>query len=107
TLNPPSRRWTTSLPIPINIKSYLIPTFCSSVVARLYTIILRVRISGARCDSFDLEVPLQVINTCKDKNQTSRSPIRENQHFLEFRRSSDSPWLSGNSAVNSPALQMQ
>jgi hypothetical protein len=59
----PERKWTTSCPHPIRIDGRLLPTFCSSLVARLYTIIVRVKVSGIRKESFDLEVPLQVVHT--------------------------------------------
>lgn len=59
----PNGRWTSNWTIPIEIDLRLLPTFCSSLVARLYSLMVRVRVTGVRQESFDLEVPLQVIHS--------------------------------------------
>jgi len=59
-------KWTASIAHPISVKGRLVPTFCCCVAARLYTIILRLKVSGIRRESFDLEVPLQVIHRASD-----------------------------------------
>ena len=87
--SPPVGKWITVLDIPIEVHARLLPTFCSSIVARQYSIILRVKVGGVRQVSFDLEVPLQVIHSSPDTPQSaSLEPIREDQQGLEFRRSS-------------------
>ncbi|KIM95748.1 hypothetical protein OIDMADRAFT_148793 [Oidiodendron maius Zn] len=91
----PGGRWITHLSIPITVDTRLLPTFCTSVVARLYTTILRIKVVGARVESFNLEVPLQVVHRFPDQHQFMQTdPIRDEQRFLAFRRDSESSWLS-------------
>ncbi|PMD11963.1 hypothetical protein NA56DRAFT_713667 [Hyaloscypha hepaticicola] len=96
--SPPGGKWTTVLDIPIEVDTRLIPTFCSSIVARLYTVILRVKVGGVRRESFDLEVPLQVIHSSPDRPRSaSLEPMREDQRFLAFHRASATSWFSDES----------
>ncbi|KAH7124968.1 hypothetical protein B0J13DRAFT_150485 [Dactylonectria estremocensis] len=55
--------WVTSIRIPISSVQRLQPTFCSKLVARFYSIPLRIRINGAYAEKIDCEVPLQVVHT--------------------------------------------
>jgi hypothetical protein len=59
----PDGNWTAIIEVPINLHTRLIPTFCNSLVARVYSLIVRLRISGVKCDPFDFEVPLQVVHS--------------------------------------------
>jgi hypothetical protein len=104
----PQGRWIAKITHPINIESRLLPTFCSSIVARLYSVVLRVKTSGIRRESFDLEVPLQVVHMSPDglSNETQHAeavtgPIGEHPGFLEFRRASATSWFSNESLVSS------
>ncbi|ORY18652.1 hypothetical protein BCR34DRAFT_553973 [Clohesyomyces aquaticus] len=53
--------WNVTVHIPIKPLTNLLPTFCSSLVARSYSVILRVRLAGVHAKKVDLEVPLQVV----------------------------------------------
>jgi len=94
-----SGKWISNWTVPIEINGRILPTFCSSMAARLYSLIVRVKVTGgARHESFDLEVPLQVIHTALDNPEsTSAEPIRE--RFLEYRRASETSWFSDESLV--------
>jgi hypothetical protein len=61
--DPPNGRWISHWTIPIEIDLRLLPTFCSPLVARLYSLRVRVQVAGVRQESFELEVPLQVIHS--------------------------------------------
>ena len=92
-------RWISNWTIPIEVENRLLPTFCSSLVARCYSLIIRVKVSGARQESFDLEVPLQVIHASPARAPSlSGEPIREG--FLEPRRGSDTSWFGEESQVS-------
>lgn len=55
-------RWRTIISIPIHIRPRLSPTFYSSLVARLYTLIIRLKVLNAyNRKPFELEVPVQVV----------------------------------------------
>ncbi|KFY02610.1 hypothetical protein V490_00445, partial [Pseudogymnoascus sp. VKM F-3557] len=91
----PVGKWTAHLPVPITADTRLLPTFCTSVVARLYAIIIQVKVSGVRMDSFNLEVPVQVIHKFPEqRHATQTEPMRDEQMFLAFRRASESSWIS-------------
>lgn len=64
--------WTTSLEVPIELSGHLPPTFCSAYTSRQYSLIMRVRLKGARAKDFVLEVPLQ-IHYMPSANATSPS----------------------------------
>lgn len=55
------RKWNATLQAPVTLPSTLLPTFCSVVVARQYSLIMRVKAVGISTRVFRLEVPLQVI----------------------------------------------
>lgn len=94
----PNGKWVSNWTIPIEVDGRLLPTFCSSWVARLYSLVVRVKVAGAREESFDLEVPLQVVHTSIDKAEsTSIEPVSE--QFLQYRRDSETSWFSDESLV--------
>jgi hypothetical protein len=91
-------RLISSWDVPIQVDGRLLPTFCSAMVARYYTLIVRVKVSGFHQEVFDLEVPLQVVHTSPRTTQSSTgSPSRES--FLEPRRASETSWFSNDSLV--------
>jgi len=84
----PNGKWLSYWTIPIEVNGRLLPTFCSSLVARLYSLIVRVKVAGARAEFFDLEVPLQVIHTSIGKTKSPTvEPIQE--QLLEYRSDSE------------------
>ncbi|KAF2802901.1 uncharacterized protein BDZ99DRAFT_482461 [Mytilinidion resinicola] len=92
----PSGKWISNWTVPIEVNGRLLPSFCSSLVARFYTLIVRVKVAGARQERFDLEVPLQVIHTPpSNPDSPTVEPVRE--RFLEYRRASESSWFSDDS----------
>jgi hypothetical protein len=91
-------RWISNWTIPIEVEGRLLPTFCSALVARRYSLIVRVKVGGAKEACFDLEVPLQVIH----RSPRTASHAAENtamEDFLEPRRASETSWLSNESLV--------
>jgi hypothetical protein len=68
--------WVTSIRIPISSVQRLQPTFCSKLVARFYSIPLRIRINGAYAEKIDCEVPLQVVHT-RRMTETNLVPVQE------------------------------
>jgi hypothetical protein len=113
-LQPPQGKWTAKISHPICVNSLLLPTFCSSIVARLYTAILRVKVSGIKKGSFDLEVPLQVVHIPPDAQSSEATqysaaitgPIREDASLLEVRRDSATSWFSNESLVSRSSLKL-
>ena len=98
--SPAQGKWTATLGIPIKSDTRLLPTFCTSVVARLYTLIVRVKVGGVRTESFDLEVPLQVIHSFPKGHPSAYGENFEQEApFEQFRRVSESSWLSEESLV--------
>lgn len=105
----PQGKWTAKINLPIHINSRLLPTFCSAIVARLYSIILRLKVLGIKKESFDLEVPLQVVHTAPDDVSSGTAqylgatmgPVGEDPSLLEFRRASATSWFSEESLVSS------
>lgn len=57
----PSKIWHTSINLPINVPGDLLPTFCSALVSRQYSLIARIRIDGILNQNYVLEVPLQIV----------------------------------------------
>lgn len=70
--------WATSIRIPISSVQRLQPTFCSKLVARFYSILLRIRIKAAYAESIDCEVPLQVVHT-RRMSETTMAPVQEDE----------------------------
>lgn len=113
-LQPPKGKWTAKISHPIRVDSRLLPTFCSSIVARLYSVILRVKVSGIRKESFDLEVPLQVVHTPPDSQSSEAAqysaaitgPLGEDASLLEARRASAASWFSNESLVSMPSPKL-
>ena len=107
----PGAEWTATITHPIRMEGQLVPTFCCSIAARLYTVILRLKISGIRRESFDLEVPLQVVHTA-----SNLIPESEERMFGELdadplpliiRRTSEaSSWFSDESFVSTVRLSI-
>ena len=54
------RSWITSMDVPLELSGSLLPTFCSAIASRQYSLIARVRVKGASVKEFVLEAPLQV-----------------------------------------------
>ncbi|KFY36151.1 hypothetical protein V494_05274 [Pseudogymnoascus sp. VKM F-4513 (FW-928)] len=100
----PNGRWIATIRHPIRVESSLLPTFCSAIAARLYTVILHLKVSGIRRESFNLEVPLQVINLSPNGlsddadvfNHTILGPTISDPPLLD-RRSSATSWFSDES----------
>jgi hypothetical protein len=92
-------KWISYWTIPIEVNGRLLPTFCSSLVARFYSLIIRVKIAGVRQEFFDFEVPLQVIHSSPD---AALEPIRDDQRLLEFRRASETSWFGNEILVRYP-----
>lgn len=94
----PNGRWISNWTIPIEVDGRLLPTFCSALVARRYSLIVPVRVGGVRQERFDLEVPLQVIHSSpRTVQSTTGDPATE--AFLEPRRASETSWFSDESLV--------
>lgn len=53
-------QWSTTVEIPLPIHGALIPTFCSAIASRQYSVIARTKVKGGRSKEFLLEVPLQI-----------------------------------------------
>jgi hypothetical protein len=86
----PDGRWISYWTIPIEIDLRLLPTFCSPLAARLYSLRVRVRVAGVRQEAFELEVPLQVIHS-----PGARSPevARMQDSSAEPRAAIEASWL--------------
>lgn len=104
--NPATGKWACSLRVPIQVDSPLIATFCTSIVARLYTLLTRIKVSGAWCDSFNLEVPLQIINSRTDASRMNALPLTEETRFEELRWGSMSQDGSGSSVIDDEACMV-
>ena len=97
----PGGKWISNWAIPIEVNGRLLPTFCSSLVARFYTLIVRVKVAGARQEAFDFEVPFQVIHTPPGKTDSSPPPVEEiREQFLQYQRASEAFWFSEDSLVS-------
>jgi len=86
----PNGRWTSNWTIPIEIDLRLLPTFCSALVARLYSLRVRVRVAGVRQESFELEVPLQLIHS---PGVRSPEAARMQDSSAEPQRGLEASWL--------------
>jgi hypothetical protein len=93
----PDGKWTAIIEVPIHLHARVIPTFCNSLVARVYSLIVRLRISGVKCDPFDFEVPLQVVHSL---GEAIMEPMRDDFTLLEARRGSENSWFSDQSLVS-------
>jgi hypothetical protein len=80
------RAWTTSLDVPLELNGTLVPTFCSAIASRQYSLITRIKVQGASVREFVLEAPLQVHHLpCAAASSTSEEgePLRpERARFL-------------------------
>lgn len=79
--NAPSsiRAWTTSLDVPLELNATPLPTFCSAIASRQYSLIARIRVKGALVREFVLEAPLQLHRLpCAAASSTSEEgePLR-------------------------------
>jgi hypothetical protein len=92
-------RWISNWDVPIQVDGRLLPTFCSALVARNYSFIVRVKVSGVQQAVFDLEVPLQVVHTSPRTIQ-STAALPASETFLEPRRGSEASWFSDESLVS-------
>jgi hypothetical protein len=62
----PPRSWSTRVFVPLVVPANLPPTFCSALVARQYSLIVRIKASGVSVKLFTLEVPMQIIYSPPD-----------------------------------------
>lgn len=53
--------WNVTVHIPIKPQTKLLPTFYSSLIARSYSVILRVKLASVHAKKVDPEVPIQVV----------------------------------------------
>jgi hypothetical protein len=112
---PPKGKWTAKINCSIRINSRLLPTFCSAIVARLYSIILRVKVLGIKRESFDMEVLIQVVHTAPDSVSSEAvqylgatiGPVGEDLSLLEFCRASATSWFSDESLVSRPFSKLR
>jgi hypothetical protein len=95
----PDGKWTAIIEVPINLHTRVAPTFCNSLVARVYSLIVRLRISGVKSDFFDFEVPLQVVHS-HILGEDIAEPIRDHFTLIEARRRSEDSWFSDHSLVS-------
>jgi hypothetical protein len=58
--NPPGS-WSTRIRVPLVVPADIPPTFCSALVARQYSLIIRTKISSISVKPFTLEIPMQII----------------------------------------------
>ena len=57
----PPRKWSVTVRLPITLPSTLLPTFCTAIVARQYSLAVRAKANGIGIKPFSLEVPIKVI----------------------------------------------
>lgn len=94
----PKGKWTAIIRLPITMHYRLLPTFCSSIVARLYSVLLRVKVAGVRAKSFDLEIPLQVVHAApQNEFADSAEFIRDDEAFEVYRTPSQISWFGNDS----------
>lgn len=55
-----SEAWQATFNLPLTVPGHLLPTFCSAIASRQYSLITRIHVDGIRIDRFVLEVPLQI-----------------------------------------------
>lgn len=53
--------WRASFKLAIDPSEVLVPAFCGSLISRSYSLLFRMRVSGAHGKNCDLELPLQVV----------------------------------------------
>ncbi|KAF2665269.1 hypothetical protein BT63DRAFT_378367 [Microthyrium microscopicum] len=53
--------WSTSLKIQINPSQVLLPSFCSVLLARSYSFLAKISVSGIHAKPMEFEMPLQVV----------------------------------------------
>jgi hypothetical protein len=101
-------KWVAEIALPIETNFPMVPTFCSALGARTYTLIVRLRILGVRCSPFDLEVPQQVVRMATDSppsvDQNLAATARRESINLEtimegLRRGSETSHFSVGSVV--------
>ncbi|PVH67727.1 hypothetical protein DL98DRAFT_600192 [Cadophora sp. DSE1049] len=96
----PSGKWSATFDLPVCAKSRLLPTFCSSLVARLYAITICIKIGGRVGTSFTLEVPLQVVHTPPIRlAEFTVRIIEEHLASLGTRRESETSWFGDRSTT--------
>ncbi|KAK5673955.1 hypothetical protein LTS10_013273 [Elasticomyces elasticus] len=69
--------WVTRLAYPLRLDHALLPTFCSAIASRQYSVVGRVIVKGVRVQDFILECPLQV-NYLLDAAAHTPSPGEQN-----------------------------
>lgn len=55
------KKWRATLEIPIETPASLTPTFCSAVVSRQYSLLVRINVGGINGQVYVLESPLQLV----------------------------------------------
>lgn len=92
-------QWLTTLEIAAETPASLIPTFCSAVASRQYSLLIRIKVSGVSVEKYILEVPLQLVYSPKDSGELGSSMETPEQTAM----------LSGeernNAMVSSPRTQ--
>jgi hypothetical protein len=97
----PNGRWTSNWTIPIEINRCLLPTLCSSLAARLYSLRVQVSVAGVRQEYFKLEVPLQVIHS--PKGRLPEAACMQDSS-AEAQRAPEVSWLGVDSVRNSTSV---
>ncbi len=89
--SPNTLTWYSTVVIPIIIPKdhILLPGFCTTLVARSYSLMARISVSGARVQTLDFEVPIQVVHPCPPQMEeasttsTARLPCFDTAKLLE------------------------
>ncbi|PSK37223.1 hypothetical protein B9Z65_1965 [Elsinoe australis] len=56
---PSIKQWSTTLEVLLPVEGALIPTFCSAIASRQYSIVARIKVKGGPLKEFLLEMPVQ------------------------------------------------
>ena len=88
--------WRTTISVPIHLISRVPPTFCSPLVARFYSLVMRLKVlSASSNNAFELEVPIQVVYPPTQLEQaTASSPAQSRPPNVEYLLAAepDSTW---------------
>jgi hypothetical protein len=68
--------WSTRIRVPVVVPADLPPTFCSALVSKQYSLIVRTKVSGLSVKPFVLEVPIQVSYSPPEALKASLGPER-------------------------------
>ncbi|KAL2803001.1 hypothetical protein BJX63DRAFT_437371 [Aspergillus granulosus] len=67
--------WETAIRVSVKPLKALLPTFCSALIARSYSLFLRVRVSGVYTRHVALEIPLQVVYSAPSQMVMALGPV--------------------------------